>query len=148
MYQIYKLPEDYDFSYWSSPLEDLQRIQRISERRVHEWSITVPKEERAELSTVSSFVPTHYVATLSVAISESLNSLIYDHGVSYGDLSGIFIQRVPELEAGSDMLFILGMRFGSEKYAVTPMDMSERLKIENAVLLRTYEDQPEEPVVH
>ena len=148
MYQIYRLPQKYDFSYWSSPLEDLQRIQRISERRVKEWSFNNSDQENVDLHSVISFVPTHYFATLSVAVSESLNSLIEDHGVEYADLSGIFLQRIPEMEAGSDMMFILGFRFGSDKYAVTPMDMTDRLKIEEAELLRTYEEPKEEEIIH
>jgi hypothetical protein len=148
MYQIYRLPQKYDFSYWSSPLEDLQRIQRISKRRVNEWSLSVPEQERGDLYSMTSFLPTHYFATLSVAVSESLNSLIEDHGVEYSDLSGIFLQRIPEMEAGSDMMFILGFRFSDDKYAVTPVDMTDRLKIEEAELLRTYEDPKEEEVIH
>jgi hypothetical protein len=141
MHYVYKLPDDYDFSYWSTPIDDLSRIQSISEKRAYEWSLTASVESKRDLKVVTSLLPTHYLLALSIAITKAVSILTNHLDLDMSDLSSLYLQRVPELEAGSEILFILGFACGSEKYAVSSVDLSNRINLEQeAELLGSYED--------
>ena len=141
MHYVYKLPDNYDFSYWSTPIDDLSRIQNISEKRAYEWSLTAPEETKKEMKVVTSLLPTHYLLALSIAITKAVSNLTSHLNLDMSDLKSLYLQRVPELEAGSEILFILGFECGSEKYAVSPVDLSNRINLEQEVeFLGSYED--------
>lgn len=143
MYQIYKLPDDYDFSYWSTPIDDLSRMQSISDKRAYEWSLTATDEEKKEMTVVTSLIPTHYFVNLAVYLTQSLHYLVTEHAADFDALGALYLQRVPEIEAGQDHLFILGFDFHPEKFVVSPVDLSGRVSEDmEAELVATH--QPEE----
>ena len=133
MHYVYKLPDNYDFSYWSTPIDDLSRIQNISEKRAYEWSLTAPEETKKEMKVVTSLLPTHYFLSLSVSVTEAVHSLDSDLNLDLSKLSGIYLQRIPELEAGSEILFILGFDCAEDKYCVSSVDLEGRINIEQEV---------------
>ena len=75
-----------------------------------------------------------------------MHLLITTQQISVDKISGVYLQRLTEIESGPDLLFVVGVEVGEEKYAMTPIDMKERINPQlAAVLLGSFEGE-EEPV--
>ena len=146
MHQLYKLPKDYTFVYWSTPLEELSRIEGISNKKALEWSLSLPYEERGNMDRMSTIMPSQFFVSLSLPVSHAMHLLITTQQISVDKISGVYLQRLTEIESGPDLLFVVGVEVGEEKYAMTPIDMKERINPQlAAVLLGSFEGE-EEPV--
>jgi len=146
MHQLYKLPKDYTFVYWSTPLEELSRIEGISNKKTLEWSLSLPYEERGNMDRMSTIMPSQFFVSLSLQVSHAMHLLITTQQISVDKISGVYLQRLTEIESGPDLLFVVGVEVGEEKYAMTPIDMKERINPQlAAVLLGSFEGE-EEPV--
>jgi hypothetical protein len=126
MHYVYKLPDDYDFSYWLTPTEDLIQVKELSKRKAFEWSLTASLEEKKEMRVVSDMLPSHYFISLCFAVSESIEVIIDYLNTDYTGLLGIYLQRCPELISSSRNLFFIGLSFRNEKYAVSAIEISKK----------------------
>ena len=142
MHQLYKLPKDYSFMYWSTPSEEMSRVERISNKKTIDWSLAVPYEERGNLTQMSSVIPSQFFVSLSFQVTHALHILITNQSISIDKITGVYLQRITEIESGPDLLFVVGVEIGDDKYAVTPVDMKERISPElAAVILGSFESE-------
>lgn len=142
---IYEVPKDYDFLYWSTPADEMNKIGEISDRRSFEWSLSLSEEERKKMPEMAEVIPSQFFAALSLQVTKALHLLITEHDFDFDRLSGIFIQRVNEIESGTDVLFIVGVATSQLKYIVTPYDIGERMHSTiGAKLIGTYKMSQEE----
>ena len=133
---VYQVADDYDFLYWSSPLDELTKIESISDRRAFEWSLSASEQERARMPEMANVIPAQFFSALSLQVAQSVHLLISGHGFDFERMSGLWVQRVNELEAGPDVLFIIGISTKDKKYVVTPIEMTGRFhSTMSAVLL-------------
>ena len=123
---IYKVSSDYDFMYWSTPSEEMSLIESISNKRAKDWVFGSMGSEKVPLSQISSVIEAQFFATLSLQVTQAIHSLITDHGMDYEKLSGIYIQRVNEVESGTDLSFVIGVVCQNDKYVISAYDISER----------------------
>ena len=135
MHQIYKLPQDYSFLYWSTPAEELSRIEKISDRSTIEWSLSIPPDQKPDLQKVAGVIPAQFFAAAAMQVAYALNLLITNEAIDMGNISGLYLQRVTELECGPDLLFIIGVALGEEKYAITPVDMIDRISPQTSAMM-------------
>ncbi len=124
---IYKVADDYDFLYWGTPLSELEQIESVSDRRAHEWAMELEDKEKFKLAEVSSVIPAQFFAALSLQVTQSIHILITEHGFDFDRLSGIYIQRINEIEAGTDISFVVGISSGLGNYVVCRYDRTGRL---------------------
>ena len=150
MYQIYKLPADYSFMYWSTPAEELSRVEKLSEKRTFEWSLSIPADERINLERVAGVIPAQFFAASSMQVAHAIHLLTVNESLDIGGISGLYLQRLSELESGPELLFIVGIEVGPEKYAVTPVDMRDRISPQtSAMMLGSFDDlEPKDDFVH
>ena len=125
MHYVYRLPDDYDFSYWLTPAEDLSQVKEFSNRKAFEWSLTASLEEKKEMRVVSDMLPSHYFISLCFSVSEAIEVIIDYLKTDYTSLIGIYLQRCPELLSNSRNLFFIGFSFRAEKYAVSSIEIGE-----------------------
>ena len=144
MHQLYKLPKDYTFVYWSTPVEELTRIESISNKKTLEWSLSLPYEERNRMDSMSTVMPSQFFVSLSLQVSHAMHLLITNQNISVDKISGVYLQRITEIESGPDLLFVIGVEIGEEKYVLTPIDMKERISRQlPVVLLGSFESEEE-----
>ena len=147
---IYSLPEDYRFDYWNTAYEELAKVEKLSQERVKEWSASASMEDRVNWGEVAGVIPAQFTISLSIQISQGLQLLTEHHGVKIDEISGLYFQRFAEIEAHREILFIMGFCFSSQKFIVSPIDISDRINPElKSTHLASYNSrQQTEPVIH
>ena len=147
---VYSLPKEYRFDYWSTAQEEFLKIDQLSRDRVSEWSMSASQDEKSHWKDIHGIIPAQFLISLSVQVSQALHLLVEHDGAEVESITGIHLQRVPEVESNQEILFILGFSFGESKFFVSTINVSDRLHHElNAVLLGTYgEVYSKEETVH
>jgi len=140
--QVYKLPEDYSFMYCQTPFDELCRMHAVSEKRATSFILTSENREGVNYDRLVNIIPAQFCASMSLQISHALQICIQEFGAVFNSMDGIYIQRLPELESGPEILLIIGISFGLDKYAVTPNNFSDRFHKENmGTLLGSFHEE-------
>lgn len=134
---VYQVAADYDFLYWSTPLDELTKIESVSDRRAFEWSLSSPDEERQKMPEMANVIPAQFFSAMALQVGQSIHELIQNHGFQFDRMSGLWVQRVNELEAGPDILFIVGIATSTKRYIVTPIEMTGRFHASMSAVLLT-----------
>lgn len=124
---VYKVAKDYDFMYWATPLDEISKIEEVAERRAYQWGLESKSDDNFSLDEIASVIPAQFFAALSLQVTSALSILIHEHNFDFDRLSGIYVQRVSEVEAGTDVSFIVGFSSGAGKFFVCRNNMEGRL---------------------
>tara|TARA_X000000950_G_C13908566_1_gene658028 strand:+ start:2029 stop:2445 length:417 start_codon:yes stop_codon:yes gene_type:complete len=123
--------------YWSTPAEELTRMNKISVKRSKEWQ-SEDLETRGQFSAV---IPSQFFAVMSIQTAQALHVLINEYAADFENIAGVYVQRLTEMDSGPEILINLGFVFGGVKYVITPIAYEERLHREcGAVLLGTHKE--------
>ena len=81
---------------------------------------------------------------MSLQISHALQIVLQHYNAVFEEMDGIFLQRLPEIESGPEILLVIGLSFGRRKFAVTPVKFSDRFHKEtDGTLLGSFHEEPE-----
>lgn len=131
--QIYKMPDDYSFMYWSTPVEELTRMNEISAKRAIDWNIE--NGGAIGMEKVSAVIPSQFFAVMSIQTAQAIEILINDYNANFETIAGIYVQRITEVEAGPEILMLHGFVFGDTKYAITPIQYEDKMHKECGAIL-------------
>ena len=117
---------------------------RFQRRGATGFILTAENPHEVNYDRLVNIIPAQFCASMSLQISHALQLCIQEFGAVFNSMDGIYIQRLPELESGPEILLVIGISFGADKYAITPTNFSDRFHKENmGTLLGSFHEESE-----
>ena len=142
--EVYQLAQDYSFMYWQTPSEELTRMHSLSEKRATGYILAAEDGKELNYDRITNIIPAQFCAAMSLQISHALQIVLQHYNAVFEEMDGIFLQRLPEIESGPEILLVIGLSFGRRKFAVTPVKFSDRFHKETeGTFLGSFHEEPE-----